>query len=239
MKLTSIVGTGSGRLGGSVFAVRNGQQIVRAYQKVVSNPQSKSQVGQRAKLKLASQFSAAMAQELYPYGRDGMLSPRNQFVRDLFERGVVTYANDEATIDMTKVRLTKSRLVMMYLPTPTREGGTLTFTGNVLPNYIGNILGIRVVVVSKWAGSDEPAIAASGLLDVTAAGVISGSVAIGTTGAVDVYAYAYIPTSSEMIARYGNMTMEEVSAVELATSVAEVPSGFTYSITNMYPMAAV
>lgn len=236
MKLTSIVGTGSGRLGGSVFAVRNGQQVVRTYQPQVANPQSKSQVDQRAKLKLASQLSAALAQELYPYGREGMLSARNQFVRDLFNRGAVVMNEGEASINMASVRLTKSRVMMLYIADPIRDGNTVTISGTVLPDFIGKILGVRAVAVGK-SGLNEPYVAASQVMNVTAAGVVSGTLSLGSSVPVQVYVYAYVPNSTEMIARYGSITMETVNAAELATSVAEVPSGFLYSITHSYAVA--
>lgn len=236
MKLTSIVGTGSGRLGGSVFAVRNGQQIVRTYQSKVANPQAKGQVDQRAKLKLASQLSAALAQELYPWGREGLLSARNQFVRDLFNRGAVTMADNEASINMAEVRLTKSRVMMLYIADPARDGATVTISGSVLPDFIGKVLGVRAVAVGK-SGLNEPYVAASAIMNVTAAGVISGTLSLGSSVPVEVYVYGYVPSSTEMLARYGSMTMETVSAVELATSVAEVPSGFAYSITHHYAVA--
>ena len=54
MKLNGIVGKGTGKLGASVFAISGGEQIVRQYNPVVSNPNTDAQVAQRAKLKLMS-----------------------------------------------------------------------------------------------------------------------------------------------------------------------------------------
>ena len=216
-----------------MFAVRNGQQIVRTYQPNVANPQAKGQVEQRSKLKLASQLSAALAQELYPYGREGMLSARNQFVRDLFNRGAVTMNDNEVNINMSEVRLTKSRVMMMYVADPTRDGATLTISGTILPDFLNKVIGVRAVAVAK-SGLNEPYVAASAVMNVTSAGVISGTLSLGSSVPCEVYIYAYVPISNEMLARYGSMTMESVSAVELATSVAEVPSGFLYSITHHF-----
>lgn len=55
----SSIGRGqfSGKLGGDVYAVRNGQQIIRAYQPIVSNPKSVSQNIQRAKGNLVGRIS--------------------------------------------------------------------------------------------------------------------------------------------------------------------------------------
>jgi len=80
MKLVGITGTGSGKLGSSVFSVNSGQQIVRQYQPVVTNPNTVAQVNQRARLKLASQLAAAYA-SVIAMPKQGMVSTRNQFIK--------------------------------------------------------------------------------------------------------------------------------------------------------------
>lgn len=51
------LGQYSGKVGGVVYAVQNGQQIVRSYQPVVSNPKSLAQRKQRAKANLVGRIS--------------------------------------------------------------------------------------------------------------------------------------------------------------------------------------
>lgn len=51
------LGQYSGKVGGVVYAVQNGQQIVRSYQPVVSNPKTLSQRKQRAKANLIGRIS--------------------------------------------------------------------------------------------------------------------------------------------------------------------------------------
>jgi len=80
MKLAGIIGTGSGKLGSSVFATVSGQQIVRQYQPVVSNPATEAQTAQRAKMKLMSQVGAAMAPVIV-MKKDGLVSARNKFIK--------------------------------------------------------------------------------------------------------------------------------------------------------------
>lgn len=75
------IGTkGTGKLGSVVYSVNHGVQIAREYQPTVSNPSSTGQVQQRAKLKLMSQLSAALA-GVIAYQRDGLVSPRNAFTK--------------------------------------------------------------------------------------------------------------------------------------------------------------
>lgn len=52
------LGKFSGKVGGVVFAISNGEQIVRAYQPVVNNPKSGAQQLQRAKGNLVGRLSA-------------------------------------------------------------------------------------------------------------------------------------------------------------------------------------
>lgn len=57
-KSSNGLGQFSGKLGGSVFVVSNGQQVIRAYQPNVSNPKSAGQNLQRAKGNLVGRLSA-------------------------------------------------------------------------------------------------------------------------------------------------------------------------------------
>lgn len=233
MKLTSIVGTGTGKLGGSVFAVSGGQQVVRAYQAQVSNPKSSAQVAQRAKLKLASQFAAAMSPELYTFGRTGMVSPRNKFVRDLFGRDVVTYANGQAEINLSEVRLTPSRVDMFTLSV-SKADNTLTVGGYLFTEYVGKVVGARAVVVAKDSSTNEPYIIRTSTLTIDGSGQITGTITLGTSTEVAVYVYAYMPVAKETLVKYQNMEMTAVTAVQLATDVRETPSAFEYSLTRYF-----
>lgn len=78
-KVNSVIGKMTGKLGGIVMAISNGEQIAREYNPRVSNPQTGLQVRQRAKLKLMTQLAAVMSPVLY-FKRDGLVSPRNKFI---------------------------------------------------------------------------------------------------------------------------------------------------------------
>lgn len=104
MKLTGITGTGSGKLGSAVFSVTAGEQVVRQYQPVVTNPSTPQQVNNRAKLKLLSQLSAVMA-DVIAIPRIGSLTPRNSFVKDNYP--LVTAENGAASVDLSQLAITK------------------------------------------------------------------------------------------------------------------------------------
>lgn len=119
MKLNGIIGKGTGKLGSSVFAISGGEQVVREYNPVVSNPNTDAQVAQRAKLKLMSQLGAALAPAL-GFAKKGLVSARNQFVSKNI--GLCTYENDKAGVDLTNIQLTPSSVAFNALNVTSSEG---------------------------------------------------------------------------------------------------------------------
>lgn len=103
MKLAGIVGTGSGKLGSSVFATVSGQQIVRQYQPVVSNPATEGQTAQRAKLKLMSQLGAAMAPVIV-MKKDGLVSARNKYIKRNIQNASVLQGT--ASVNVPSLQIT-------------------------------------------------------------------------------------------------------------------------------------
>lgn len=103
MKQYGILGKGSGKLGSSVFAISGGEQIVRQYNPVVSNPNTPAQVAQRAKLKLMSQIAADLA-PVIAIPKDGLKSTRNIFVSK--NMSLVTFDNDLAEVDVRNLQIT-------------------------------------------------------------------------------------------------------------------------------------
>lgn len=98
-----------GKVADVVMSVRNGEQIVRKYQPVVSNPSTEAQVEARAKLKLVSQLSAVMA-PVIAFPKQGIVSSRNLFTKENYRS--TTYANEQADIDLVGIKLTKSQVFL-------------------------------------------------------------------------------------------------------------------------------
>lgn len=146
MKLNGIFGTGSGKVGASVWAVNSGVQIVRPYQPKVSNPNTDAQVEQRAKLKLMSQLAAALAPGL-AFKKKGLVSPRNQFIAKNI--GICTYSEDiGAQVDVLSLAITPGTQAG---PTYTAELVTNSHVVNVTFPQSGNenFDGFIVVSVSS------------------------------------------------------------------------------------------
>lgn len=108
-KVYGINGFLRGKLGNTVFAIRNGEQIARQYNPNPMNPKSKTQTANRARLKLLSQLSAAL-QPVIAIPRAGMVSPRNGFTQANYQ--YTAYAGDNASIDLADVQLTKSSVAL-------------------------------------------------------------------------------------------------------------------------------
>lgn len=102
-KAYGLFGTVTGKIGNVVMSSNAGKTIVRQYQPNVKNPSTVAQSEQRAKLKLMSQVSAALA-PVIAINRNGLQSSRNLFIKRNFgytmsESGVasVSYENLQLT----------------------------------------------------------------------------------------------------------------------------------------------
>ena len=122
-KIYGLFGSMTGKVADVVMSVRNGEQIARKYQPVVSNPSTTKQVESRAKLKLASQLSAVFA-PVIAMPRQGAVSPRNLFVKENY--GAISYADNQAEATLTSIKLTKS-VVSLYVLDVTRSGSNLNY----------------------------------------------------------------------------------------------------------------
>lgn len=130
MKLTSLIGKGTGKLGGSVFAISEGRQIVREYQPKVGNPRTEKQQEQRAKFSGLVLLAREFAPSLMYLGRKAGVSERNEFVRR-------NSGDASIVIDMTQ---TPNFMLPDY--------GTLRLTSGSIPavvataNYSANVLSV-------------------------------------------------------------------------------------------------
>lgn len=89
MKIQGLIGSGSGKLGNTVFRTTGGVQVVAQYQPNVANPSTTAQVNQRAKLKLLSQVAAALSPAIV-IPKEGNVSSRNIFIKRNFKQASAT-----------------------------------------------------------------------------------------------------------------------------------------------------
>lgn len=103
-KVTSLYGKTTGKIGSIVFSTSGGETIAREYNPHVANPNTMSQVNQRARMKLMSQLSACLA-SVIAMRKEGLVSARNKFVKRNFD---ASYASDGvAQISYENVQLTQ------------------------------------------------------------------------------------------------------------------------------------
>jgi len=116
--------------------------------------------------------------------------------------------------------------------------GAITISGSVLPSYVGKVLGAKVVVVATNSQDNEPYILRSDALTISSEGAISGSVNLGTNAAVSAYIYAYMPASEAFHVKYGDIEMNEATAVLLEVESRNNASDFVFSITQAFAIPA-
>lgn len=102
-KVTSLYGKTTGKIGSIVFSTSGGVIIAREYNPHVANPNTMAQVNQRARLKLMSQLSAALA-PVVAMRKEGLTSARNMFVQRNF--GASYASGGVAQISYENVQIT-------------------------------------------------------------------------------------------------------------------------------------
>lgn len=80
------LGQFSGRVGGVVYAVQAGRQVVRAYQPIVSNPKSTAQSIQRAKGNLVGRISKITPWQILEGLGDNKFNRRSRFLKLLLRK---------------------------------------------------------------------------------------------------------------------------------------------------------
>lgn len=213
MKLHGITGTGSGKLGSSVFSVTAGEQVVRQYQPVVTNPSTENQVNNRARLKLLSQLSAVMA-DVIAIPRAGALSPRNIFVSDNYP--ISSAENGAASIDLAKISLTKGGMQIPAVVAE-RDGDTAI---NVALAAKADQLVARVIYIAFYRNN-------VGELQLLDSAVVETAGAEGTfpyvfpymPQDVIVYAYGIFDKNSKATAKFGNYGVE--NGTQVASLIAD------------------
>lgn len=213
MKLNGLLGTGSGKLGSSVFAVSAGTQIVREYVSQVANPSTPAQVNQRAKMKLMTQISAALANVIV-IPKEGLVSSRNKFVSSNFPS--VSATAGVATVNLPELQITAGSVAIPQISCERDGNGhisvELTSQAPIAVNRLvvaafevanGSTLSMLDSIVVEDAGENRtfPTLIANSDSDVV------------------VYAYGVMDLDAAATAKYANY--EVVSGQDMARLVAD------------------
>lgn len=147
MKIQGLIGSGSGKLGNTVFRTTGGVQVVAQYQPNVANPSTTAQVNQRAKLKLLSQVAAALSPAIV-IPKEGNVSSRNIFIKRNFKQASAT--SGVAQLSYENLQLTNGNAGLPNI-VASRNGSTAI---NVSLNGDATAAVDRVVYV-EYRKSDE------------------------------------------------------------------------------------
>lgn len=208
-KMASIAGAVVGKIGGNVYSVNSGQQIVRAYQPNVANPNTDLQVTSRAKFKLASQLAAAFSPVL-AISKNGMVSGRNQFVSDTMN--YITVSGGEASVQLSKLQLTKSGI---NIPNVVLS----IVAGDHLRAAIGSSivdLGVTKVVYAQFEalGLNQIRLVSTSVVSAPGDdGAFHADLGVYAGGPTFVYAYGIIEEEGSMLTKYQNYQVDSATFI--------------------------
>lgn len=232
MKLYGIAGKGTGRVGSQVFAISGGEQIVRQYNPVVSNPSTEAQVEQRAKLKLMSQIAAALAPAI-AFKKKGLVSARNQFVSANI--GKCSFEDNEATFPYIEADLTGGSTP---IPSITATLGANNSISVALGAAAESAVGAVVYVSTSVDGNDK--IQINDIKVVTTAGeqrTFAGTLS-GIAGDNVLFAYGVKNLNSAGGASYGNYVADgEAASASLTALLKSIIANGTPTATTSTSVA--
>lgn len=216
-KVTSLYGKTTGKIGSIVFSTSGGETIAREYNPHVANPSTSAQIDQRARMKLLSQISAALAPSL-AYTKDGLVSTRNKFVKRNFEN---TYAlNGVAQCSYENLQLAEGNLGLPGIGVAAEVSqGIRSIGAGLVEEPSANV---SRVVYNVYVKTEEGKLSFFKSVISTerfAQNTIFGmSIVNVPNGDLVIYAYGMIDTSESATARYGELNV--ASGSDLAKLVA-------------------
>lgn len=225
MKLNGIIGKGTGKLGSSVFAISGGEQVVREYNPVVSNPNTEAQIAQRAKLKLMSQLGAALAPAL-GFKKMGLVSARNQFVSKNI--GLATFENNRASVGLEDIQLTPSHAAFPSIQAPTVAGDVMSVS---LAGAADSSIKRVVYVVYHIDDEQNLEYVASKVVSEAGEGRTFPTTFNKISGATAVYAYGVKDTTSAATIKYENLVADDQNLVA-SLNVIELFRTVGYDLTK-------
>lgn len=143
---------GSGRLGGHVLAVSNGQQIIREYQPNVANPRTSMQKAQRAKVVLAGKLSQITPDAVIIGLAESKRDRRSEYTRTIIKNARVQEVGGEYSAVLLPGELVFSK---------GQEAGGVAAT-------IGEVTADVVTVTPTWGNNVDAAMVVAVQYDATA-----------------------------------------------------------------------
>ena len=226
MKLNGILGTGSGKLGTSVFTTVKGTQIVRQHQPVVTNPSTKLQVAQRSRFKLVSQIAASMA-NVIAIPRIGLTSSRNLFIKK--NMPAVLGDVEGAHVSYEKLQLTNGTAALPAI-VATRSSGYLNLE---LASNASTIVNRVIYCIFTKDSLGQLMLNNSVIVSVAGDDGCFGIQITDIAGDLAIYAYGMKDTSASASATFGNYKVTNASDIATLVSNRSISSkDFIFTKTN-------
>lgn len=226
-KVNPTLGKMVGKIGGIVYSVSKGQQVMREKPISVANPQTAAQVAQRSKMKLVTQLAAQVSGSIF-YPGIGAVSGRNQFVAANLKQAY--YSGDKASIILDNVQLADGNagIPALHVVRSINQKLQVSFTEEVS----SDIVGIYFCVYKK---TDEGRLALYGQKLVRERDETYGFMAEfpTTTDELVVWAVGIKAASASSKAAYYNFSVSNgVDAASLLSEIMNSTTGLVYSATR-------
>lgn len=217
MKLNGILGTGSGKLGTSVFTTVKGVQIVRQHQPTVTNPSTNLQVAQRSRFKLVSQIAASMA-GVIAIPRIGLTSSRNLFIKK--NMPAVIGDAEGAKVSYEKLQLTNGTATLPAI-VATRSSGNLTLK---LASNASGIVNRVIYCIFTKDSLGQLMLNNSAIVSVAGEDGRFEMQITDIAGDLAIYAYGMKDTSASASATFGNYKVTNASDIATLVSNRSISS---------------
>lgn len=233
-KVTSLYGKTKGKIGSIVFSTSGGETIAREYNPHVANPNTIAQVNQRARMKLMSQLSAALA-PVVAMRKEGLTSARNKFVQRNF--GASYASGGVAQISYENVQLTSGNAGLPQIkwiigPSGEQEALFAFFTDEPSTNISRVVHCLfrktdegKLEYVSSQIVSQRNASVEGRYFQAAFTGVPLNQETGNLAANYVLYAYGMSDTSESASAQYGNLNVQ--SATDIARLIASRTISFS------------
>lgn len=227
-KLYGIGGLATGKKGDTVFAVRNGVQIIRQYNPEIKDADTMKQQETRAKFKLLSQLAEKYS-SLLLFRRKKMVSPRNQFIKKNFP--LAYYESNTANLMVQYLQLADGFRFCPHFETDRSDGEHINV--RLMVNAAGYLSGVCYSVVTVAQNGGISVLDSILVTEAGAQGKFDGSLRY-SAAAIDVYAVGiYNLDANRMLARYGEIEGNAASYLaELMVNHPSVLKNSAFSITR-------
>jgi hypothetical protein len=218
-KLTSLNGKVNGKIGSIVYSTNAGQTIAREYNPNVANPNTMARVNQRARLKLASQLAAALA-PVIAIPRDGMKSPRNQFIALNMEQ---ILANDgTAQVIYENLQLTSGNAGLPTITATRDEQNALTLA---LQSSADASVTRVVYIIYKKSSENTLQFIHSSIVSVAGENGTFPTTIANMAGELVIFAYGMKDLSAAASAKYGNYSVHDGQDIARLVMTRNISAG--------------